>query len=121
MLVLKDRKLCVNAVAFSPDGTRLAAACQRAVLQLWEVSAGKLAWSRRIGAGVFTVADVAFLPGTGEILVHNEGLLKAFDPATGEKRGVRPRTNRVMIGAAGLSPDGGHLAAAFATSRSEGG
>jgi WD40 repeat protein len=114
MFVLKDRKLCVNAVAFSPDGTRLAAACQRAVLQLWDVGAGKLAWSSRIGTS--TVTDAAFLPGRREILVHNEGLLKAFDAATGANLGVRPRTNRVTICAAGLSPDGDRLAAAFLTS-----
>ena len=42
MLVLKQRKLCVNAVAFSPDGTRLAAARLKGIFQMWELPAGKL-------------------------------------------------------------------------------
>jgi WD40 repeat protein len=48
MFTLKDNKVVLNGLAFSPDGALLAAGGYRGVVQVWDVAAGRLL-SRPVG------------------------------------------------------------------------
>lgn len=92
----------IVALAFSPDGTRLASASSNGVLRLWAAS-GKLLWRAAVGADLYSMASKASeAAGTsakkkrnyplsiaftaGRLLLGNfDGLLRCLSTATGEQ------------------------------------
>jgi RNA polymerase sigma factor (sigma-70 family) len=103
----------VLAVAFSPDGTRLATAGARWVkpgqLKVWEVSSGKLLYKLR---GIAGIRSVAFSP-DGQQIVAGQfgGMLRLHNAANG---GVQRAVQAHEMGVNGLaySADGKRIATA---------
>jgi WD40 repeat protein len=60
LLTLGERGVAVNGVAFSPDGTVLAAALGDSTVKLWEVSSGRELQTLRGHTGM--VMSAAFAP-----------------------------------------------------------
>src|SRR5207237_134180 len=61
--VIRGSKITIKALAFSPDGRRLALACEDTSLRVWEFG-----WFRPSGRAVFTghadaLSSVAYVPG----------------------------------------------------------
>jgi WD40 repeat protein len=104
MFTLKDRKVGLNCLAFSPDGRTLAASGYRGVIQLWDLDA------RRLHATFQTANNcdcsvVFFLPNGKSVAVLNDGTLRLFD-VRGESLGFRPEKDRRRnFCAAAVSPD----------------
>src|SRR5215211_5945576 len=89
MLELKDRKVGLNSLAFSPDGTKLAASGYRGVIQLWDLASAKL--ERTMSTGTVN-NDTVFFLGEERLAVLNEGAIKTFDCRSGKQgRDLPPR------------------------------
>jgi WD40 repeat protein len=80
MFILKQRDTAVNSLAFSPDGTALAAAGYWGYLHLWDLISRTLRREQRLGTN--NVSSVFFTP-EGRLAAFN-GFLLLFDAATGE-------------------------------------
>jgi WD40 repeat protein len=100
----------IHAVAFSPDGRRLASGSWDCMVKLWEVATGKELLTLRGHQG--GIAGVAFSR-DGKHLASADGvhLVKLWDPATGKLRfTLKGHADRVS--GVAFSPDGRHLASA---------
>jgi WD40 repeat protein len=74
----------VDAVAFSPDGTRLAGAC-RGDVGLWDAASGRRVASIAIGAKDAWVRGLAFSPDGGRLAISDmRGTLQLWDVAAGQ-------------------------------------
>jgi WD40 repeat protein len=100
-----------DAIAYAPDGKRLACASWRMGLQLWDTTTGKEL--RRIDCRKDRACKVSFAP-DGVFLVsrHESGLVRVWDPATGKLlRRFGERLGQYQsVGFSALSPDGKTLA-----------
>src|SRR4051812_1784281 len=106
MRVLKERKVEVNGVAFSPNGTKLVAGLHRSFLQLWDLASGKLDWSVLVkGDYTVTNAAVGFLPGGAEVLTLHDQRIKAHDAAAGKPVRIEGSGNRPGVNYMALSAD----------------
>jgi len=112
-----DPAIPISAVAFSPDGKKLAAAGYREVV-IWDLEKANL--SRRIGSGQLgtTIGALAFLKGllaVGEGTPQSSGAVRIFDIETAREVHVFDEPIDVVYSLA-VSPDGKLLAAAGAES-----
>ncbi len=80
MFVLKNRDAVVNAVAFSPDGTLLAAAGYWGYLRLWDLAGRSLRFERRPSTS--NQSHVFFAP--GDRLYSFDYMLATYDTKTGD-------------------------------------
>ncbi|HET7802497.1 MAG TPA: CHAT domain-containing protein [Humibacillus xanthopallidus] len=103
----------VSAVAFSPDGLRLATGCGDGV-RMWSVSSGALLLE--IAHGRATTC-VAFSPdGTALATGGTEGGVTLWDPITGDRLSViHWQGKRTPVVSLAFSPDGRAIAAADTT------
>jgi WD40 repeat protein/beta-lactamase regulating signal transducer with metallopeptidase domain len=110
---LRGKPLTVGAVAFSPDGKRLAMAAgwigTSGEVRIWDVDKGRTVATVRTPRHV---RSVAFSP-DGKILASAEfdGTVKLRDPATAAVRATLG-THKDGVNSAAFSPDGKSLAAA---------
>lgn len=104
-----------NAVAFSPDGARIAAGTLDGVLKVWEVADGsEVLTLPALEENV--IAVLAFTPdGTGILTAGNGALPRLWNSVTGELLGSFPATS--ATGAAAFSNDGTLLALGFVDGR----
>jgi WD40 repeat protein len=112
--------LAVYAVAFSPDGATLAAACSDEVIRLWDVSTGdlRLTFSGHVGG----VERLAFAP-DGRTLASlglEDNAVKLWHPGTGQQLFTLPTPARRLRGLA-FSRDGRVLVTGLRAPRDEGG
>ena len=98
MIHLKGRKVGITALSFSPDGARLAAACYRGLLQVFDLSAVKLERAFVVGDGLTTSDGVFFLP-------EGDALL-AYDWIRGARAGPALRAISLEGRSLGLRPTG---------------
>ncbi|WP_435017927.1 WD40 repeat domain-containing serine/threonine protein kinase [Tundrisphaera sp. TA3] len=99
----------IRAIAFCPEGRRLATACEKGEARLWDVSTGKPLAPRLSHEG--PIRAIAFAPGGDRIATGGaEGLIRLWDAATGEPAGPPIRAG-VPIGSLAFSRDGSRLAA----------
>ncbi len=81
MLVLKHRDTAVNSLAFSPDGSALAAGGYWGYLHLWDLASRTLRREQRLGT--WNVASV-FFAAEGRLAAFNGGYLNLFETKTGD-------------------------------------
>jgi WD40 repeat protein len=126
---LGEHRGVVRALAFSPDGKRLAALAHRLTpqrrhaseLRLWEVRTGRLLWTADLGECyprglAFSGGDGGWLLAAARRGVDGPGLLRLFDADRGEQRAAYtfPPTETVVdVTAAAAVPR-------FATSHADG-
>jgi hypothetical protein len=100
-----------SPVAFSPDGSQVAAGVGPAVL-LWQVSTGKRVLS--IDTGSFVVRGVAFSPGGQEIASagssRRSSVVRLWDAATGRRRGELENGAPGIFSTVAYSADGARVA-----------
>ena len=100
-----------SGVAFSPDGTRLAAVGHSGMVDAWDVRTGREVWgaARRTGPGNL-LTGVAWSPGGRHLAVADYVGVYILDAATGREL---PPLDR-QVGALGVAygPDGRRLAVA---------
>ncbi|MBB6080979.1 NB-ARC domain-containing protein [Streptomyces paradoxus] len=98
----------VYAVAFSPDGTRLATVGDNGTVQIWDTATG--ATQRTLTGHTGGVRVVAFSPdGTRLATVGDNGTVQIWDPTTGAtQHTLTGHTGGVRVVA--FSPDGTRLA-----------
>jgi WD40 repeat protein len=88
MIIIKPHTWCVNAVAFSPDGKRLAtvgADCRVIVWSTANVAEGKQLWEAK--ADLFSGAHTEFSPdGKWLFTCGDESALRVWNAATGKLR-----------------------------------
>ena len=100
----------VLAVAFCPEGRRLATASEDRTARLWDVSTGSSLSRPMPHEGI--VRAVSFRPdGTSLATSGDDGLIRRWDAVTGEPIGG-PLRHGPSVVALGFSPDGSRLAAA---------
>jgi eukaryotic-like serine/threonine-protein kinase len=102
----------VHAIAFSPDGRRLATAGENRLARLWDVSTGStLSHPLKHEA---PIRVIAFSP-DGKLLATagDEAMIRRWDALTGEPVG-EPIPNRAPVTALSFSIDGSRLAATSA-------
>jgi WD40 repeat protein/tRNA A-37 threonylcarbamoyl transferase component Bud32 len=106
-----DTMLCPWTIAFSPDGTKIAAACWARQIQIWDLATS--ARETTLEASTAVIWEVAYLPGQSDLVASrsDDGLVQLWD--------LRTRGNVLTFGqfdgsASSLSftPDGKALIAA---------
>ncbi|HSV66968.1 MAG TPA: pentapeptide repeat-containing protein [Mycobacteriales bacterium] len=100
----------VTAVAYSPDGTRLATTSKDGTARIWDPTTGQLLITLTGHTGAVTA--VAYSPdGTRLATTSYDNTARTWDPATGQTlTTLTGHTNAVS--AVAYSPDGTHLATA---------
>lgn len=110
-LTLSGHTDWVRAVAFSPDGTRLATASYDSTVRVWDTATGQELLTLTEHSRV--VNSIAFSPdGTRLASAGGDGFIILWDAASGRRLGVID--NETVPQAIAFSPDGGRLAAANA-------
>ncbi len=112
MLRLKMRSAGILSLAFSPDGTALAAGCRQGSVQVWDLPAGV----RRhdLTAGYEGSTFVGFF--AGRLLALQDGRALAFDPLSGRLLDRTRLAGRRPVYLAAVTPAGSRLALGFARS-----
>ncbi len=97
----------VNAVAFSPDGTRMASGSDDSTVRIWEVGTGKeLLTIEQPGF----VTGVAFAPSGAQVAAANtDGSVELWDATSGAEV-LRIEAHDGYVRSVTFSPDGAHLA-----------
>jgi WD40 repeat protein/serine/threonine protein kinase len=103
----------VHAVAFCPEGRRLATAGEDQAVRIWDISTGSTLLHPLCHEG--PVRAVAFSP-NGRLVASagDDGLIRRWDAVTGKPIGRPMRTNSPAA-ALGFTPDGSRLLAAGAS------
>jgi WD40 repeat protein/serine/threonine protein kinase len=98
------------ALAFSPDGARLAAVGADRSLKLWDTATGKI--ERTFPGPGNPITSVAFSPDGRRLAVASIGVT-LWDPRTGQALGRGPAPSE-HVNAVAFSPDGRYLASGLA-------
>jgi WD40 repeat protein/serine/threonine protein kinase/DNA-binding XRE family transcriptional regulator len=114
LLALSGHTDEVLAVAFSPDGTRIATASADGVAKIWDATAGRelltLTGSiQAVNPGASKVSTLAFSPdGTRIATASNDNTIKVWDVISGQMLLALPHTD--VVSNIAFSPDGKRLA-----------
>lgn len=107
--VLPSRKGSVSQLAYSPDGSRLAAVCGDKTVTLWDVTAGTALAHAEASFLLLFGCPYAFDPISSQLVVGSkEHLLTVFDATSGRATGSHEIPGRPIIGIS-FSRDGSRL------------
>ncbi len=105
-----------QALSFSADGRRLAAAGGKAQVDLWDVTGGRLL--RKLDGGGRSIAAVAYKPDGTEVAAGTSlGQVPLFDPTNGERKALDGQFTEKAITSIAYSLDGKRLAFASTDGR----
>src|SRR5262249_11136891 len=106
----------VTGLAFAPDGAALAVAAGHSeVVRIWDPASGKLLGSLPNPSQDHDgghAGAVAYSPDGKRLAVASYGLVRVFDPASGQQVRVLKKSRFGKVNALAFSPDGTLLAAA---------
>ncbi len=100
----------VNAIAFSPDGSRLAAVRSNGQVELWELATRRLAWSKQGHGGRDPALCVAFSSDGRLATGGGDTKVRLWNVATGEQDGPPLEGHTAWVFWLKFSPDGRLLA-----------
>jgi WD40 repeat protein len=109
VLTLAGGEVGVTALAYSPDGRRLAVAYLSGFVRVWDAADGREVFATRGGAAG-ELSDVVYTPDGRRIATGGRGGVRIWDAGTGHELlwlGPASRDARVLA----FSPDGRRLAA----------
>jgi WD40 repeat protein/predicted ATPase len=94
-----------TAIAFSPDGSRLAHGTVDGSVEVWDVVSNRRVYRSNVSG--FTVFDLDFSP-DGKLIVvgGDDGYLRFLDARTGDQIAGRVRAHDGFVVRTGFSPDG---------------
>ncbi|MFF7729530.1 CHAT domain-containing protein [Streptomyces sp. NPDC008001] len=102
----------VQALAFHPDGTRLAAGSRNRI-RVWDALSGTRIWEQAVGGRLSSVLAAGFSPGGRRLVTGGaDGTVRVWASSNGEEL-LRLRHDHVVFAAA-FSPDGFRVASASA-------
>ena len=99
----------ISSVAFSPDGQTLASKNEDRSIHLWEVSTGKLKYILGNSSSATHRANLTFSPDGRTLASASGGVIRLWDPVTGEHKQDFTRYTSVLNSVA-FSPDGRTIA-----------
>lgn len=106
---LTGAKEGINAVAFSPSGTLLAAGGQDRLLRVWDTATGALV-GEPMGPHQIDIKSVAFSPDGDRIAVGDDGSVRFWDARTHEPVGVPLTGHDTGVYSLAFTSDGQMLA-----------
>lgn len=106
--ILKPHPTILSAMAFSPDGSRLAVGCRDGSVHVWDVAAGERL--RQWPSDAESTNGIAFSPDGRQLATaHRDGTVRLWDAASGEElRVLRGHNHHAQF--VDFSPDGRLLA-----------
>ncbi|KAG8755155.1 hypothetical protein FRC12_010980 [Ceratobasidium sp. 428] len=100
-----------NALAYSPNGEHIVAACGESTIQVWDVKTRLPVYQPLNLTDLSTVWSVAYSPdGTRIIVGLNSGVVQIWDPRTGQPVGQPLEGHTDSVNSVAYSPNGSQIA-----------
>jgi WD40 repeat protein/serine/threonine protein kinase len=106
-----------QTIAFSPDGTRIAAFGDKGGTRVWETQSGKVLQTFPMKRGSVLNRGKAFSPDGRYLAVADDKVIRLWDVQTGKERAPAFEPHTVYLTAIAFTPDGERLVAGAASQK----